>query len=309
MKPLKTTISALAISAMTLGALSGGALMLSSDVVYAKGNDNGNGGGNGGGGKDKGDRGNGNKGSDKSSKKSSKEGGGSSSKKGNGDGFFSFLKKKDKKTTHQIASAQPKAAKLEDKPEKAENRGALARELKGLNAAHANPNALANASPNSMVGKVAAYQTAVNNEGEREVLEGELLLKEEELAALIESYDGRTSEAINADILAKQTELDGLDPIADEAAYNVLAEEIADLNTELGGAVEFETASSTLADDIMGLETQIEDLGPTPEDALAIATDGRELSPEALAELHRLLDLPEPEVEDLGEPEELAATE
>ena len=37
-------------------------------------------------------------------------------------------------------------------------RGHLARELRGLNAAHANPNALANASPNSMPGKLNVYK-------------------------------------------------------------------------------------------------------------------------------------------------------
>ena len=37
-------------------------------------------------------------------------------------------------------------------------RGALASELKGLNAAHANPQALANADPNSMPGKLAAFR-------------------------------------------------------------------------------------------------------------------------------------------------------
>ena len=40
-------------------------------------------------------------------------------------------------------------------------RGALASELKGLNAAHANQNAMMNASPNSMPGKLYAYQQAV----------------------------------------------------------------------------------------------------------------------------------------------------
>lgn len=39
-------------------------------------------------------------------------------------------------------------------------RGHLARELRGLNAAHANANALANASPNSMPGKLNAYRQA-----------------------------------------------------------------------------------------------------------------------------------------------------
>ncbi len=41
-----------------------------------------------------------------------------------------------------------------------DGRGALARELGSLNAAHANPNALRNASPNSMPGKLYAYQQA-----------------------------------------------------------------------------------------------------------------------------------------------------
>ncbi len=39
-------------------------------------------------------------------------------------------------------------------------RGHLARELRGLNAAHANPNALANAAPNSMPGKLNVYKQA-----------------------------------------------------------------------------------------------------------------------------------------------------
>ncbi|MBT8410621.1 MAG: hypothetical protein KJP02_02335 [Octadecabacter sp.] len=39
-------------------------------------------------------------------------------------------------------------------------RGAIARELRGLNAAQANQNALENASPNSMPGKLYAYQQA-----------------------------------------------------------------------------------------------------------------------------------------------------
>lgn len=40
-------------------------------------------------------------------------------------------------------------------------RGAIASELKGLNAAHANINAMMNADPNSQVGQIYAYQQAV----------------------------------------------------------------------------------------------------------------------------------------------------
>ncbi|PUB13152.1 hypothetical protein [Yoonia sediminilitoris] len=42
-------------------------------------------------------------------------------------------------------------------------RGHIARELKGLNAAHANPNALANAAPGSMPGKLNEYKEAHQN--------------------------------------------------------------------------------------------------------------------------------------------------
>ncbi len=40
-------------------------------------------------------------------------------------------------------------------------RGAIASELKGLNAAHANINGLMNANPNSQVGQIYAYQQAI----------------------------------------------------------------------------------------------------------------------------------------------------
>jgi hypothetical protein len=81
-------------------------------------------------------------------------------------------------------------------------RGQLARELGSLNAAHANPNALANASPNSMPGKLNVYKQA--QETFAEVLADQdeayaayqklILLTEEEVAA---NYpDGGYEEAV-----------------------------------------------------------------------------------------------------------------
>lgn len=296
MKFVKKSLTALAVSALMLGTVSAGTLILSTEVVYAKGNDknddrgnSGNSGNNG-----RSDKGNNNKGGSSNSKNASNK-----STSGQGGGFFGLFKKKNKQPTQQTASVAPTTTVPTAKPAKAVNRGALASELKGLNAAHANPNALKNASPNSMVGKVAAYQTAVNNEPLRELLEGDLLIKESDLAALISAYgDGRTSGEIITEIQTKEAAQALLDPELDKVEYDTLTGEIQALNTELAAAQTFEGDSATLSGEIAALETQIEALGPTPDEALDTATGGRILSPEALAELHRLLGLPDPAEEE-----------
>lgn len=290
MMTIKRTIAAVAVSTLMLGTVSTGALILSTDVVYAKGNDKND------------DRGN-------SGNKSSKSNGGSSKSKnassnsssGNGGGFLGLFKKKDKKPTQQTASVAPTTATSKAKPAKAVNRGALASELKGLNAAHANPNALANASPNSMVGKVAAYQAAVLNQEAIEELEAQLQTKLDEIIALEETYPDPSSESIQAEIdgINLQKEAEGLT----EEQIAALDGQLNDLNTQLETTLVQETAIDDL---IAPLQTVVDDLteeiatldaGTSPEDALDAATGGRELSPEALAELHRLLNLDPPEAE------------
>lgn len=81
-------------------------------------------------------------------------------------------------------------------------RGAIASELRGLNAAHANQNALENASPNSMPGKLYVYQQAeieaAAAAAKVETVQGEydrlIGLTEEEVA--VEFPDGGYEDAV-----------------------------------------------------------------------------------------------------------------
>ncbi|WP_342077445.1 hypothetical protein [Yoonia sp. SS1-5] len=127
-------------------------------------------------------------------------------------------------------------------------RGALARELRSLNAAHANQNALQNASPNSMPGKLYTYQQTrqefieVVREQDAAYEEYNRLigLSEEEVAA--EYPDGGYEDAVTA--------------AAEE--YDVARDAALDAQSDT-------------------------------EASLLVLTEGRALSAEAAAELHRLL--------------------
>lgn len=130
------------------------------------------------------------------------------------------------------------------------DRGKLARELKGLNAANANPNALKNAAPGSMPGKLYSYQASYLSAASAQmaVTEAETELARlqnltvEEIAA--EFPDGGYDEAV---VVADQTAVDA------RANFNESSIELNVSYTELTG--------------------------------------GRALSPEALAELNRMLGL------------------
>ncbi len=82
-----------------------------------------------------------------------------------------------------------------DKKEKKENHGSTASKLGALNAAHASDTALANASPNSRVGKIAAYKEAE--------------LAAQEAAAAVEGAQD-TADAAQAAADAEQAEADAL---------------------------------------------------------------------------------------------------
>ena len=93
-------------------------------------------------------------------------------------------------------------------------RGHLARELGNLNAAHANPNALANASPNSMPGKLYIYKMAQEDFAAVVAIQDE---KYEDLQALkelpeaeidIEFPEGGYDEAVTAANMAYDTARD-----------------------------------------------------------------------------------------------------
>ena len=118
------------LAMLLLGAGAFGTGSFTIDSAYAKGGNNGGNGGNGGG------NGNGNAGGNNGNAGN----GNSGSNRGNGNARAST------RSTGTTTTGN--------------GRGYLARELKGLNAAHANINALKNAAPGSMPGKLYAYQTS-----------------------------------------------------------------------------------------------------------------------------------------------------
>jgi len=150
------------------------------------------------------------------------------------------------------------------------SKGALASELKGLNAVKANPNALEHASPNSQVGRIAAYRDAA------EITIGaaaDLADAEAALAAL--DVPTREIDAIDAEIAA-------LDPNADGYAEALAALEAERANVEAYGeavaAVDIATEQLLGADD-------------AEKAALLIASGGRDLSAEAIAYIRAALNL------------------
>ena len=152
----------------------------------------------------------------------------------------------------------------------ANGKGALASELKGLNAVKANPNALDHASPNSQVGRIAAYRDAA-----RITLGAQTALTDAE--ATLDGLDvpARDTDAIDADIAA-------LDPAA--ADYN---DALAALQTE-------RDAAQAYADAAAAVDLANEQLATTAEKenaALLAASDGRVLSAEAIAYLRSVLKL------------------
>lgn len=128
----------LSVSALFMGPVSPILSTLDIGAAHAKGGGGGDkGGGGGGGGKGGGDKGGGGKGS--GGEKGGNGKGGGASDRGAGS-----------------ASASERASGKPAKPEVRGN-GSAASQLKGLNAAHASAQALANASPNSRVGRIATY--------------------------------------------------------------------------------------------------------------------------------------------------------
>ena len=151
--------------------------------------------------------------------------------------------------------------------------------LRNLNASNAAAAAFANASPNSNVGKIATYQeAAADYYGLRE----DLIDGRRDLRALDDSYDGRSSEEIQADI-------DDLDESADD-----YEKQLEELEAELEDAETYETARDELVDDLKDLKTDTYDALETAEAAFYEASKGWLLTKDALAELHSNLGLPVP---------------
>lgn len=277
MKPLTTLLKVSTLSVALLGTVAVAAVLVAPDFAYAgKGNDNGGGKGGGNGAKSDNGKGGGKGGSaGQASGAKAKAGGSSKGKtaKGNSrqskfsvENLFGLKSnthaKRTSTTTKKVSagqSAKPLKAATSRAPKMTEtpaakpkgNRLAAAlgvhpSELGALNAANASPQALANASPNSRVGKLAIYAEEVRATA---ALQDELDLAQAELDLLeaptrsLEEIDGAI-EAATQDRSALEAELASLNQALSDAggADPEIESEIARVEGELG------TANTTLVD-------------------------------------------------------------
>ena len=226
-------LKACTLSVALLGSAAIVAAIALPDTAFAK-SGNGNGGGNGNG---KGDgNGNGNGGG--------KSAGGSSEKASGG------------------KSAAPASSAAKSKVKKKSVAGELGlspSDLGALNAAHANPNALKHAAPNSRVGRIAAYRDAVLA---GEALQAELGAKQAELDGM--TPPARPSAEVDVDLaLASQTTAEKADAVADleQALADAggvdagIEAELATARDELVTAQADEAALQTEHDDALAYET------------------------------------------------------
>ncbi len=319
---------AAAVAALTLAPVQGAGPFLGADAAHARGN--GNGGGNGGGnaGGNGGGRGEaGAAGQERAAEARGASGRGASAAAGGRQGqnaqsrdpvrgFFQALTGQQRRAepTQQRRSAaagQPRAravapmvveasARPAPRPDVA-RRGALASELKGLNAAHASPVALANAAPDSQVGRIATYRDAAlgSLSAGADVAAAEQAYAEA-LTALADydaTYDGPTLAEIEAELARLDPDSPDYDPDY-VAGLDDPETERDRLEQERLAAQDFEAGREELANAVDLSEAELaaardaaELAGLTEEEALLAASNGRVLSPEALAELRRLLEL------------------
>jgi chromosome segregation ATPase len=249
------------------------------DVAFAKsGNEGGNGNGNGGG------NGNGNGGGNGN-------GNGNAKSNGNGGGNGSNTKASgggETQSTKAKGAEASKKTKVSAKTKRlADELGVSASELGALNAAHANANAFKNAAPNSRVGRIGAYRTAVLEGRE---LEAELAEKQALLDALTppdrpaSEVAAELDDAVE-DVAAKardvaQLEDDlaaagGADPAIEaelDLARDALAEAEAteeDLRGELANAAEY----AALDAEVQALEEAVEEQPQRERDLLEAAAN------------------------------------
>lgn len=274
-------LKACSLSVALLGSAAIVASVALPDVAYAQGNGNGNGGGNG----------NGNGGGN---------GGGNSAKSGGG----SVEKSSGGASTQKSGGSSKKSAAKSKKTSLADELGLSPSELGALNAAHANPNALKHAAPNSRVGRIAAYRDAVVAGQE---LQADLDAKAAELDALTPP-DRATAEvqtelaaaqqltddtaATVADLEQALADAGGADPAieADLAAAEAdLAAAEAD-EAALQGEYDAAVAYETLSDEVDDLAQQVEDQ-PEVERSLLEAAANKPVTDAVEAAVKRLLGL------------------
>lgn len=315
-RTLHTILLSTAVAALTLAPLPA-FMPIGSGPAFAERGGNGNGkGGERGNGGEKGNGGNsaGGQGQSKGAETSAAKGGSAKGgERSGGDGPSSFSKasevevasgKMSKRKSAPAVDDDTEVASLSPKKEKKASNGALASELKGLNAYHASEQAFLNASADSQVGRIAAYRDAAL---ELAALDGLIETRTQELTdareaeaaarALQEAYDpayaGPTTAEIDASIAA-------LDP-----ASETYEADLAALEEQRLAAEAFETGDVALAAAVAAAEeeriaaegaltqanTDVEDATKAEQDALMSASNGRELSPEALSYLREQLGL------------------
>jgi hypothetical protein len=180
----------------------------------------------------------------------------------------------------QSSSGASKAsAKSDNGGGSSNSRGAVARELASLNAAHANDIALMNASPNSKPGQLAIFKNDY------------LAAQEAVLAA--ETAVGTAQKDLDASLIDLNAELATL---ATLAVYDPLVyPDPADYDTALAQAqsdvaiaqATFDAAGIALGD----AQTALTDAEALDDNLITVLTGGQVLSTAALAELLALLNL------------------
>lgn len=245
------------------------------DAAFAKGN-NGNGGGNGNGG----DNG-------KGAEMSAERGGGNAGAQGGG----KPLRVQEQQTASGGGKAKggPKASGTLSSTEVAlqedvlvgeevvKGQGKLRSQMGALNAAHANPQAFANASPNSRVGRIAAYANYYND------LETLPLELEEAIAARDAlPVPTRTSEEIQAEI---------------DLLVEPTSEELQALEDELADALAYEQADA----EVVALEEEVAALEEVDPIELLEAAANKEVTDEVVEEVNRLLGIVVPEETEVTE--------
>lgn len=322
--------NAVRVSAIAILIASGSPLIssdLTTDVAFAKSDKA----------KDKGSNG---KGRDKAKERkssSSSKSSNASSNRGSGKGnrtLLDLFKKPQTKSTVVRSAPQPKAKPVKKQPapkpvkkapvaaaavtseiaeesvvEDAEKKN-INSALGALNAANASETALQNASPNSRVGRIAAYRNQVlENEALREDLaEAEALLEgrnvpeltAEDYAVLLGQEAERLS-AIELEIAEIQTALNAVGGINEEletdleqAKTALVAQTglISDLETQSDEATDYWTAAKLVEEKEATLAAQ-----DVEASELLAAAANKPITDDVIEEVHRLLGLPEPEPE------------
>jgi hypothetical protein len=171
-----------------------------------------------------------------------------------------------KNSVHKSKSHGPKNAKV-----KKHSTGAHPSELGALNAAHANENALLNASPNSRVGRVAQYRDVVLA-GQQ--LKTDLDAASEDLAGM--TPPDRPSTAVDADRVATNDKLTQVDTDLAQLEKDIADQEQADrderLTEDSPETIALKEDRDTLNDTKAALEDEVADLNDEFDDAVAYET-------------------------------------